>query len=349
MAKSIVGIDLGSSYVKLVVREGGSPRVVARRLPMDIVESGAVVAPETMAQFLRDVRAEEHIRAKDCAVVLAPEQCYFRQVSLPAMTVAELKLNLPYEFRDYIDDDPSSYVYDYAVDELVRDDVGTPQRLELYAAAVQQATVDRLAAMLKKSGFKLRGVFPPQMVLARLLGDYETAHPEDAGHDAVVVDLGGDTVNVSLYHGTAFQAMRTIEFGCREFDRAVADLRNIDRYTAASYVSGNFEGVLDTPECMAVCDRICVEVNKVVNFYNFSNRDKDIDRMYLMGGGARIPQLVHALSEAVGVQVMSAVVLADGSLAPDPDGATIQRGTRGAGLSDEGLLAYGCMREGEEM
>lgn len=142
--------------------------------------------------------------------------------------------------------------------------------------------------------------------------------------------------------------MRTIEFGCREFDRAVADLRNIDRYTAASYVSGNFEGVLDTPECMAVCERICVEVNKVVNFYNFSNRDKDIDRMYLLGGGARIPQLVRALSQAVGVQVMSAIVLAGG---PDPatDGATIARAARDAGLRDEGLLAYGCMREGEEM
>ena len=213
---------------------------------------------------------------------------------------------------------------------------------------MQQATIDRLATMLKKSGFKLRGVFPPQMVLARLFADYEVAHPDDAGHDAVVVDLGGDAVNVSLYHGTDFQAMRTIEFGCREFDRAVADLRNIDRYTAASYVSGNFEGVLDTPECMAVCERICVEVNKVVNFYNFSNRDKDIDRMYLLGGGARIPQLVRALSQAVGVQVMSAIVLAGG---PDPatDGATIARAARDAGLRDEGLLAYGCMREGEEM
>ena len=27
------------------------------------------------------------------------------------MTDAELKINLPYEFRDYIDEDPESYVY----------------------------------------------------------------------------------------------------------------------------------------------------------------------------------------------------------------------------------------------
>lgn len=358
MARSIVGIDLGGSYVKLVMREGGSRRVVARRLPEDIIDSGTIVAPETMAQFLRDTRAEEHIRPKDCTVVLGPEQCFFRHVTLPAMTVAELKLNLPYEFRDYIDDDPSSYVYDYAVDELVRDDVGTPQRLELYAAAVQQATVDRLNTMLKKGGFRLRGVFPSQMVLARLLADYEAAHPDDAGHDAVFVDLGSDSVNVSLYHGTDFQALRSIEFGCREFDKAVAELRNIDRYTAASYVSGNFENVLDTPECAAVCDRISVEVNKVVNFYNFSNRDKDIDRMYLMGGGAQIPQLVAALAEAVGVPVMRATVLAGvpgdaadgaGSDAAGRGGATIPRGGRVVGLRDQGLLAYGCMREGEAM
>lgn len=343
MAKSIVGVDLGSSHVKLVMREGGAVRAVSRRLPNDIIEDGRVVAPETMAQLLRQVRAEEHVRARDCAVVLSPDQCYFRHVSLPPMTAGELKLNLPYEFRDYIDDDPASYVYDYAVDQMPLDDLGRPERLELYAAAVQQATVDDLDAMLHKAGFKLRGIFPPQMAIARLLADHATAHPEDAESDTVVVDLGTGTVGVSLYHGEKYQAHRVVDFGCRAFDQAVADVRNIDRYTAATYVQTNFEGVLDTPECRAVCDRICVEVNKVVNFYNFSNRDKDIQRMYIMGGGAQVPQLVVALRDAVGIPVLSVTELMGGGGAPS--GAELAHGT--AGLAPQYALAYACMREGE--
>ena len=52
---------------------------------------------------------------------------------------------------------------------------------------------------------------------------------------------------------------------------------------------------MDHPDCQAVCERLSIEVSKVVNFYNFSNPDKDIKGIYLSGGGAAIPQLVSAM------------------------------------------------------
>lgn len=336
MAKSLVGIDLGANSIKMVVREGAGFRGVTARLPEDMIDTdGRITAPETLAQVLKEARSKDHVRPRNCAIVLASEQCFFRHVTLPAMSVEELKLNLPYEFRDYIDDDPSSYIYDYAVDELVRNEAGTPTTLEVYAAAVQRSTVEDLDEVLRKSGFKLRAVIPPQMALSRLIKQHCVQVPEDSERDVIFVDLGGSTVMASLYHGADFQAMRTIDWGCREYDRVVAEMRNIDRFTASSYIASNFEGVLDTPEAEAVSDRICVEVNKVVNFYNFSNRDKDIDRMYLMGGGAQIPQLVHSLAESVDMEV----VLAEALTGADAAAA--------AGLEPRHMMAYACLLEGE--
>ena len=51
---------------------------------------------------------------------------------------------------------------------------------------------------------------------------------------------------------------------------------------------------MDTPECEAVYDRLCFEINKVINFYNFSN-ENDVERMYLLGGGVEIPQLLDVV------------------------------------------------------
>ncbi|MCH3943666.1 MAG: pilus assembly protein PilM [Atopobiaceae bacterium] len=305
MANSFVGIDVGNGSLKLAVREAGV-HLVSNRLPENMVSSDDVVAPETMAEFLRGIRDKEQIKARDCAVVLAESNAYFRHVTLPAMTIEELKLNLPYEFRDYIDGDPTDYVYDYVVDQLVKDESGKPVRLELYAGLPRARTSSRTSATCsRKAGFRLKVVIPAQMAYANLMRGYVEANPADVDRNVVFVNIGFSNVSIALFQGARYQASRVIDLGCRDLDRAIADLKGIDRYTASSYKESNFEGVLDSVECQQVYDRICIEVNKVVNFYNFSNPDKDIEALYLLGGGAQIPQLASALGSAISVPIES--------------------------------------------
>ena len=87
--------------------------LVSERIPENLVHDGELPSPETMARFLKTLRSQEHIRERNCALVLSSTQGFFRHVTLPAMTVSELELNLPYEFRDFISDNPDDYIYDY--------------------------------------------------------------------------------------------------------------------------------------------------------------------------------------------------------------------------------------------
>lgn len=311
---SFVGIDIGNNNCKIAVREGSGMRLISRRMPENMVNSGEVTAPETMASFLKDVRTAEHIHDRDCVLVLAESQTYFRHVTLPAMTVGELELNLPYEFRDFITGDPSEYTYDYAVDEMVMDETGKPQRLELFAAAAEKSMIEEYSNLMRKAGFRLKAVVPAPMAYSRLLRAHIDAKPEDENKDIVLVDIGHADVAVTLFRGPHYEAMKTIDFGCDEFDNAIADLKNIDPYTASSYKYTNFEGVLDVPECQSICDKFALEVNKVINFYNFNNPDKDIEQMYFLGGGAQIPQLTRVIADAVSIPAESIDALLPGGV-----------------------------------
>ncbi len=282
-------------------------RLISTRMPDNMVNEDGVASPETMSRFLKTVRQEQHVRERNCALVLNTTQVYFRHVTLPPMTVSELMLNLPYEFRDFIHDDPEEYVYDYAVDRLEHDEEGAITRMELYAAAVRKPLVEEYNQMLKKAGFKLKMITTAPMVYMRLLRSFVESNDlfmED-DMDIVLVDIGHGDVTVSLFRGLNFDSARTIEFGCDEFDRIIADLKGIDPYTAGSYKFTNFEGVLDDPECLALCDRFALEVQKVVNFYNFSNPEREIGQLFFLGGGARIPQLTKAISESISVPTAS--------------------------------------------
>ena len=294
MAASILGMDIGTASVKLAYREGGSVRLVSRVLPENIIGEDGVVAPQTLTALIADMRKQDRVKAKDVVMVLDDNSTFFRHVTLPPMTDAELKLNLPYEFRDYIDEDPNTYVYDYAVDEIPLKENGEPERMELYAAAASKKLIDERAEMLKKAGYRLRVVLPSQMAYTRLLLDYLRRNPIENGLHQVFIDIGYERVTVHLFHGAKFKASKTIDFGCRDLDMAIADLKGVDRHVASTYKQSNFEGVLDEPECEAVYDRLCFEINKVINFYNFSNAD-DVERMYVSGGGVEIPQLMEVV------------------------------------------------------
>lgn len=335
---SLAGIDIGNTNCKMAVREGGSMRLISMRMPENMVNDEGVASPETMSKFLRSVREEERVRERNCALVLNTSQVYFRHVTLPPMTVSELLLNLPYEFRDFIQDNPEEYVYDYAVDEIEYDDTGAPVRMELYAAAVRKPLVEQYAAMLKKAGFKLRMVTTAPMVYMRLIRAFIDANNlyMEEGQDLVLVDIGHADVTVSLFRGLNYDSARTIDFGCDEFDKIIADLKGIDPYTAGSYKFTNFEGVLDDPACLALCDRFALEVSKVVNFYNFSNPEREIGQLFFLGGGSRIEQLTRAISEAISVPTTSIVEIL-------PDEARGQENAPVCALAVAGVL------EGESM
>lgn len=309
----MIGIDIGNNNCKIAVRDGKSAmRLIATRMPENLVRDGEqgeeLVSPATMATFLKNVRAQEHVRDRQCTLVLAANQVYFRHVTLPPMTESELVLNLPYEFRDFITGDPEDYVYDYAVDEMPRDDEGNLVRMEIYAAAVPRDLIETYGMMLHRAGFKLKCVVPAPMAYMRIIQLHMQNTPKNDGEenkDVVLVDFGHSDVTIALFHGDKYDSSRTIDFGCDEFDRIIADIKGIDPYTASNYKLTNFEGVLDDPECLALCDRFALEVSKVVNFYNFSNREREIGSMYFLGGGAHIPQLTRAIAETVSVPALS--------------------------------------------
>ena len=305
MAASFVGIGIGTSTLKVVYRAGGGVSAVSVPLPENVVGEDGISAPQTLTNILAELRKREKIRQRDAVMVLGDSSAFFRHVTLPPMSDAELRLNLPYEFRDYIDEDPDAYVYDYAVDEVPLNEEGKPERLELYASAASRRMIEERAQIVRKAGFRLKVVIPSQMAYMRIVRESQKSGSEKSEESQVFVDIGNVSVAVHLFHGMKFKASKTIDFGCRDLDMTIADIKGVDRHVASTYKQSNFEGVLDLPECEAVYDRLCFEISKVINFYNFSNQE-DVEHMYVLGGGSEIPQLMDVMRRSFDIPLDSA-------------------------------------------
>lgn len=301
MGKIRLGFDIGSSSLKIAVfQSGGKLRIEEVRLPENMVdENGTVILPHAFVQFLKQTKKELSIPRGKAALTLPPSQVICRLVTMPKMTTEQLLINLPYEFSDFIQGTADQYHCDYAVcssGEEDEDENGIP----MMAAVASKDTLTEYVKMFAQAGFKLKTILPQEMALIQLCkargGNTE---------EFCFVDLGHQHTRITVVSGDRVQASRQISIGGRNLDTVVANELGVDAFLANTYRTTNFRDVQDIPAVTDLCDRIAVEILKVINFYQFTYRSNTLDGIYLTGGGAAMQPLCRSVEDAIGLPVLN--------------------------------------------
>jgi type IV pilus assembly protein PilM len=298
MAKTRLGFDLGSSSMKIaVIRPGGPVRLEEVRLPENLMDgSGTIALPHVFTQFLRQTRKELSLPRVPAALVLPPSQVICRLVTMPRMTTGQLEMNLPYEFSDFIHGVADQYHCDYALCQPSRqeeEENGVP----MMAAAAAKSTLAGYHKMFSQAGIRLKTVLPQEMALIQLTRAEEK--------EFCFVDLGHQATRITVVWRDRVQATRQIALGGRSLDMAVADELGVDAFLAGTYKMENYHEIQSSPAVAELCERIAVEILKVVNFYQFTYRSSDLNTVCLVGGGAALPALRQAIVDVVGLELLA--------------------------------------------
>lgn len=307
MSKQFIGIDIGANAVKMAVCSPGRVhRMAHAELPENMVSNGRILSPASMSEFLRAMKREHRIPGKDAAIILPEQAVFFRQLVMPAMTVDQLAINLPYEFRDYISHEKDKYFYDYAILNRTDDENGEPQQFELAAAAVLKETIAEYRDMLRRAGLRLRVAVPQEMAWSNLIREYAVKTDADGEEpEYCLLDLGHTNTRLHLFHGRKLEMSKVIEYGCALVDTAIAETREIDEHVARTHKVADHEGAQTLEASQGVYSAIGVEVMKALNFHAYEHRDNRLQTVYYCGGGAYIQPLVEAISNAISLPLES--------------------------------------------
>ena len=309
----IVGFEIGDHSVKLVYFAGNElKKSVCAELPDAMVSHGRILSINAMADFLRDTARANGIPRARAAVSLSLADAYTRDVTMPAMTEQQLAYNLPFEFHDFLTEEKSKYFFDYSVREVRRDPDGYPLEMDLFACAMLKERVEAYRAMFRRAGFKLKVLTPLETAYGALLTEYtrRTGAPEIG---RCVVDLGHRGTLMHFLQGGECVGVREIDLGLAELDQRIAEEMGVEIHAVRGYKQSNFNGVLDTEYAKEFYSRLAVEIMKAVNFYHYNNRERELEELYLCGGGAAIRPLRETIAATVKLKVKGGEeLLADG-------------------------------------
>ena len=300
MSDSFTGIEIGSRQVKMTQCEDNCVlRVAIEPLPDNYVNRGTIVSMEAMSEFLKEMAKKHRFTDKKCALVLPNSVAFSKRLTMPATTVEHLKINLPYEFHDFINESRKKYVFDYCLLEMHYNDDGRPFSMDLMAAAAPKEKLQEYTLMVKHAGFKLTVAAPEIFAYSNLIRAYEAEEQPEETREYCFVDLGYYTTKLHIFSSHRFEVTREIDHGCSLLDRAVADERNLDEHIAHAYVTENYEDVWSLPCCQDIFDTIAVEIMRAINFYGFNNPASRLDTVYFCGGGSLITPLVDTVVRSI--------------------------------------------------
>ena len=201
MKKLSLSFDMGDSHIKIAKREKGSITVHSVQVPENLIKEGLIQVPHMVSDFLKDLQKEYRLPTIECGIVVPDELVVCRNLTLPAMTEDQLKVNLPFEFTDYISDEPQKYVYDYALKEMIYDEDGNPKEMNLTGAVMSKESIDSYVSMFKNAGFKIRTIIPQEIAMTNIMRVAIEEGRAINEKEYCIVNLGHRTTKYSCLKG----------------------------------------------------------------------------------------------------------------------------------------------------
>lgn len=299
MSKTYTGIQVGAYSVKLAqVTDGKIEHIAIETIPNDLMKDGHILSLDSIADFIRELSKSAEITSRKAAVVLSADASFSRRTTMPYMTVDQLKLNLPYEFHDYIQYNKDAYHYDYAVIGTLKDENGKAEFLDLLVAAASTKLLNEYKDTLKKAGFKMALALPENLTYRNIIRHYQENH-HDHPKEYCIVDMGHSAIKMHMYNGSAYDTTRVIEHGGASLDSIIADHIDVDIHTASLYKIQNTNNVQDLDVCIDLYNRISVELIRALNFYHYNNPGSSLRDLYFCGGLIKINSLMDIIRATV--------------------------------------------------
>ena len=293
--KGIIGVDIGSTSVKVVELAGspGSYELVAAAL--------APVPPHaslpSFQQALASALQTAHVESKRVATSLSGGHVAVRSFKFPRLSSAEIEGAVWYEGSQVIAFDIEDSYVDYTVFPPSGED--DKKETPVLFVAAMKSEVDDLTSLLQTIGLEPRVVSVDALALLESVRQLSGA-PETP----CVVHIGATKTSIGAATGSELPFVRDIDVGGNAYTHAVAEALGITQAEAEEVKRRDLRHEQSAMFAVeGVTRRLVGELARSLVYYQTRGDGKHVDTIYLCGGASRIPGLDEAVSRATSVPV----------------------------------------------
>jgi len=308
-ARPIVGLDIGSSSVKVVELSVSSRgfevlHMGMAPIPPEAIVQGAFLNSSAIVDAIREALSTAGIKTKDVAAAVSGHSVIVKKIQLPVMSSEELEESIRWEAEQYIPFD----VNEVNLDFQILDGGEIEGQMDVLLVAAKKDLVDDYCQVIAEAGLN-----PAVMDVAAFAVEnaYESNYDVEPGEVTALVNIGAQTVNISVLQNGFPSFTRDISTGGNQYTEEIQKTLSLGFDEAERIKLGNAspeESQEVVPQevdqaMRTVTDQLLAEITRSLDFFTATAAESRIHRILLAGGSARVPDLDKALQDRANIPV----------------------------------------------
>lgn len=302
-SKGLVGLDIGSSAIKLVELKSLSKSenrwklvnlgMVA--LSPEVIVDGSIMDATVVVDAVNQLYYENKIKSNDVAIAVSGHSVIIKKITMAYMSEDELAESIRWEAESYIPFDIDDVYLDYQV--LDQSDRGDGN-MDVLLVAAKKEKVSEYVSVIQQAGKNPVVVDVDSFALQNALtANYELSD----FHITALINIGASVMNINIMQGGTSIFWRDISFGGNIYSDAIQKDLGVDFETAELLKQGESVDGIDfdqvTPILRGVTNDLGVEVQKTFDFFKATASAEKINRVMVTGGSSKILNLDTYLAE----------------------------------------------------
>ena len=297
MAKNCVGLDIGSSAVKVVQVKQTKKGIQLLNfgiepVPPQSIVDGAVMNSAAVAEAIGALYSQLRIRNKEVAISISGHSVIIKKISVPKMSREELDDQIYWEAEHHIPFAKDDVEIDH---QILNPDVGQNQ-MEVLLVGAKKEVVSDYAALVREARLNPMVV---DVAAFTLLNAFELNYGVTQ-ETVAVLNVGATISTITIITNGVSTFTRDINLGGIMFTEEIQRQLNVSYEEAEAFKCGGTEGDEVVPQevdaiLVSQSDVMAGEIQRSFDFYLATTSEGQIDRIYLCGGSASVPALQRAV------------------------------------------------------
>jgi type IV pilus assembly protein PilM len=297
--KISAGLDIGSGLIKLVVVDHSRPEpeivhVATSPLVPDAIVDGEVMDPVLVAETIQSLVQSVGLKSKQVVAAVGGHDVIIKRIQMDRMSREDAREVIRWEAEQHVPFDMENVQLDFQI----LDPEGSGAQMSVLLVAAKRELIDNRMNLLADAGLS------PSVIdvdAFALYNAFERSYPDAVEGLVALVNIGHETTNLNLLDDGVPVLVRDIPFGSRKLREALQRDRGLTAEQAEDLVQGR----RDEPAVRSLLDEkveeLAVGIERAAAFI-VAQSGGNIARVFVCGGGARVPGLVSALGDRLGIR-----------------------------------------------
>jgi type IV pilus assembly protein PilM len=305
-SKNVVGLDIGSSAVKLVElkeKKGGAYSLVKlglERLSPEAIVDGSIMDSSMVVDTIQRLNTDRAVKNSNYATSLSGHSVIIKKITLPAMSAEELAESIQWEAEQYIPFD----INDVNLDYVPLASPGAADSIDVILVAVKKDKINDYTSVISQTG---KNPVLVDVDAFALQNAYEANYDLEGSRVLALVNIGASVTNVNVLSGESSMFWRDITFGGNQYTDAIQRELSLSFEQAEDLKRGRPAGEYTIQQVIPILNSVSEdfagELRKTLDFFTATSGADRVDEIVLAGGGAGVLNLDAILRDKFGIPV----------------------------------------------